>query len=167
MSDQIGEGRGEVPVQYHQFDIGDEEGPTGPPLDRSSNGLVCVVDGATTVQTGIHTGDVHVTVTLHEARPEPDDGDWQEIVEISAHSASGELMIRSLMADLDEELPALSFQGPGHYRLRIHARGRDTAVDGAPDVVTEWYLIQSWPAPTAGPAVLRLTDRYGAGARAS
>ncbi|MGW0916930.1 hypothetical protein ACWD1Z_35260 [Streptomyces sp. NPDC002784] len=30
---------------------------------------------------------------------------WQEIVEISAHSASGELTVRGLMDDLDEELP--------------------------------------------------------------
>lgn len=30
---------------------------------------------------------------------------------------------------MDEELSALSFNGPGDYRLRIHARGRDTATD--------------------------------------
>jgi MFS family permease len=44
--------------------------------------------------------------------------------EISAHSASGELMVRGIMDDLDDELPVLSFNGPGDYRLRIHARGR-------------------------------------------
>ncbi|MEU8470568.1 hypothetical protein AB0F30_22160, partial [Streptomyces sp. NPDC029006] len=41
--------------------------------------------------------------------------------------------------------------GPGDYRLRIHARGRDTAIDLAPDDVTEWYLIQVWPAPPRKP----------------
>ncbi|MEU1029058.1 hypothetical protein ABZ402_09950 [Streptomyces mirabilis] len=41
------------------------------------------------------------------------------------------------MADLEEDLPVLSFRGPGDCQLRIHARGRDTAVDRAPDEVTE------------------------------
>ncbi|MDO0929704.1 hypothetical protein QQY24_31760 [Streptomyces sp. TG1A-8] len=90
----------------------------------------------------------------------------EEIVEISLHSLSGELMVRGLMADLDEELPALSFAGPGDYRLRIHARGRDSAVDLAPDDVTERYLIQVWPAPAQETAVLRQRDDYGASVRA-
>ncbi|MCZ0991775.1 hypothetical protein [Streptomyces diastatochromogenes] len=69
------------------------------------------------------------------------------------------------MADLDEELPVPSFDGPGDYRLRLHARGRDTAIDLAPDEITEWYLIQVWSAPAQDLVVLRQTDRYGASAR--
>lgn len=153
-------------MQYHQFDISDEDGPTGPDLDRGHNGLVRVADGVTIAMTGVHTGDVEVTVALHATEPAPDIDDWQEIVEVSAHSASGDLMVRGTMDDLDEELPALSFHGPGHYRLRIHARGRDTAVDLAPDEITEWYVIQAWPAPAEEARVLRQTDAYGASVRA-
>ncbi|CAL9670935.1 hypothetical protein SUDANB176_07476 [Streptomyces sp. enrichment culture] len=129
--------RGRVVQDQGSRPISDEDGPTGPDLDRGHNGLLRVADGVITVMTGIHTGDVDVTVTLHHTRPEPDAGDWQEIVEVSAHSASGDLTIRVIMDDLDEELPVLSFNGPGDYRLRVHARGRDTAVDLAPDEVTE------------------------------
>jgi hypothetical protein len=131
MSDEVERGHGHVPVQYYQFDISDEDGPTGPELERGHNGLVRVADGVTIVITGIHTGDVDVTVTLHETAPAPDNRDWQEIVEVSAHSASGDLRVRGMMDDLDEELPTLSFHGPGDYRLRVHARGRDTAIDQA------------------------------------
>ncbi len=159
-------GNGPVPVQYHQFNISDEDGPTGPDLHPEHNGLVQVTDGVTIVLTGIHTGDVDVTVTLHETEPMPDSGGWQEIVEISAHSTSGDLMVRGQMDDLDEELPVLSSSGPGDYRLRIHARGRDTAVDLAPDEVAEWYLIQAWPSPAAPVMVLRQSDSYGASVRA-
>ncbi|MGR4854883.1 hypothetical protein [Streptomyces sp. LARHCF252] len=165
MNDEVERGNGLVPVQYHQFDISDEDGPAGAALEREHNRLVRVADGTITVMTGIHTGDVDVTVTLHEALPVPGSGDWQEIVEISAHAASGELTVRGIMDDLDEELPVLSFNGPGDYRLRIHARGRDTAVDLAPDEVTEWYLIQAWPAPTQEGTVLRQSDTYGASVR--
>ncbi|QJT07366.1 hypothetical protein G9272_43545 [Streptomyces asoensis] len=69
------------------------------------------------------------------------------------------------MDDLDEELPVLSFNSPGDYRLRIHARGRDIAVDLAPDEVTEWYLIQAWPAPAVPVTVRRSRDSYGASVR--
>ncbi|WP_221354427.1 hypothetical protein [Streptomyces beigongshangae] len=165
MSDEVERGNGLVPVQYHQFDISDEDGPAGPGLGRGHNGLAQVADGTITVMTGIHTGDVDVTVTLHHAQPPPGSDPWQEIVEISAHSASGDLMVRGIMDDLDEDLPVLSFNGPGDYRLRIHARGRDSAVDLTPGRVTEWYLIQAWPAPTRETTVLRQTDTYGATVR--
>ncbi|MER7577827.1 hypothetical protein [Streptomyces sp. NPDC126514] len=166
MSDETERDTGLVPVQYHQFEISDEEGPTGPDLGRGHNGLLLVADGAITVLTGIHTGDVAVTVALNHNEPSPDTGGWQEIVEVSAHSASGELTVRGMMDDLDEELPVLSHQGPGDYRLRVHARGRDPAIDQALDEVTEWYLIQAWPAPPQAATVLRRNDVYGASVRA-
>jgi hypothetical protein len=165
MSNEAVREAGLVPVQYHQFEISDEDGPTGPDLGRGHNGLVRVADGVITVMTGIHTGDVDVTVALHHSEPSPDTGDWQEIVEISAHSASGELTVRGIMDDLDEELPVLSHHGPGNYRLRVHARGRDTAVDMTPDEVTEWYLVHVWPAPPKEATVLRQRDTYGASVR--
>lgn len=153
-------------MHYHQFDVSDEGGATGPDLARGHNGLVRVTDGIITVMTGIHTGEVGVTVALSHSEHSPDTGDWQEIVEISAHAASGELMVRGIMADLDEELPVLSFNGPGDYRLRVHARGRDSAVDMAPDEITEWYLIQVWPASAQDPRVLGHCDAYGGTVRA-
>jgi hypothetical protein len=80
-------------------------------------------------------------------------------------SAAREAGVVSGNHDLDEELPVLSFQGPGDYRLRIHARGRDTAVDLAHDQVMEWYLIQAWPARPNEVKVVRQTDHYGASVR--
>ncbi|WP_159046409.1 hypothetical protein [Streptomyces sp. MMG1121] len=166
MSGQPEQVHGPVPVQYHQFRISDEAGPAGPDLPSNSNGLVAVQDGVVAVLTGIHTGDVDVTVALHSEAPGPGDGAWEEIVEVSLHSAAGDLVIRGLMSDLEEELPTLSFNGPGVYRLRIHARGRDSAIDDAPDEITEWYLIQVWAAPFGDVAVLRQTDAYGLSVRA-
>jgi hypothetical protein len=166
MSVEVERGIGLVPVAYHQFKISDEEGPIAPDLAYEHNGLVEVEDGVVLVHTGIHTGDVDVTVAMYETAPASSTENWDEILEFSAHPASGDLMVRGLMADLDEELPVLSFNGPGDYRLRVHARGRDTAVDLVPDEVTEWYLIQAWPAPAAPVTVLRQSDNYGASLRA-
>ncbi|MDI1458944.1 hypothetical protein NHG22_34825 [Streptomyces sp. ATE26] len=81
---------------------------------------------------------------------------------MSLHSASGEMMVRGLMDDLDEKLPVLSFAGSDDYRLRIDTRGRD---DHAPSAVTEHYLIQAWPEPAQNARALRQTDNYGATVR--
>ncbi|MET7694284.1 hypothetical protein ABZT06_41070 [Streptomyces sp. NPDC005483] len=53
-------------------------------------------------------------------------------MEISAPSATGDLTIRGMTADLDEELAVLPIRDPGDYPLRLHALGQDTAVDLAP-----------------------------------
>ncbi|GGO94712.1 hypothetical protein [Wenjunlia tyrosinilytica] len=94
MNEPIGQGCAAVSASYHQFLISDEEGGLGPELPPHHNGLVHAEDGEAYVQTGIHTGNVEVTVPLHRAEPAPDPGRWQEIVEIPAHSASGGLGVR-------------------------------------------------------------------------
>jgi hypothetical protein len=159
MSNETGRGNASVPVHYHQFHINDEDEPTGPDLEPGHNGLFRLTDGLTIIDTpGLHTGDVEVTVTLHKTEPAPDNGHWQEIVEVSAHSASGDLMIRGMTDDLDVQLPVLSFHRPGDYRLRIHARSRDTAIGLPPDQIAKWYLIQAWPVPSDEARVPRQTD---------
>ncbi|WP_319242947.1 hypothetical protein [Streptomyces scabiei] len=154
-----------VPAEYHLFKISDPEGPVADDLDSSHNGLVSAVDGAIEVSTGIHTGDVRVTVELHAAKPEPA-ADWEEIAEISWRSPSGEALVAPPMDD-PVDLPSLASRGPGHYRLRVHARGRDKAVDHTVvDEVVESYLLQSWPAAHQDALLVRATDAYGTHLRA-
>ncbi|WP_328502190.1 hypothetical protein OG828_23060 [Streptomyces sp. NBC_00457] len=115
--------------------------------------------------TGIHTGHVQVTAELHAQRPDVAAG-WEEIAEISGNSPSGEVLVTHWMDD-PADLPSLASQGPGPYRLRVHARGRDGAVDQTPlDDVVESYLIQSWPAAHQDALLVKATDAYGAQVRA-
>ncbi|WP_244204509.1 hypothetical protein [Streptomyces africanus] len=154
-----------VDVEYHLFQIRDPQGPVADDLDASRSGLVSADGGGIEVTTGIHTGGVHVTVEPHSQRPDPAPG-WEEIAEISCHSPSGELLVTSFMDD-PADLPSLASQGPVPYRLRVHARGRDSAVDQTPmDEVVESYLIQSWPAAHQDALLLKATDAYGAQVRA-
>ncbi|GAB2745612.1 hypothetical protein GCM10027072_47250 [Streptomyces bullii] len=69
------------------------------------------------------------------AAPVRHGGDRQEAARVSAHSASRELLVRGIMDDLDGELPVLTCNGPGDYRLQIHAAA-GTPLDLAPDEVT-------------------------------
>lgn len=153
-----------VHAEYHLFQITDPQGSVADDLDPSHTGLVSADGGAIEVTTGIHTGDVQVTVEAHAQLPDPAHG-WEEIAEISCRSLSGELLVTSFMDD-PAELPSLASQGPGSYRLRVHARGRDRAVDHATvDEIVESYLIQSWPAAHQGPLLVKATDAYGAQVR--
>jgi hypothetical protein len=100
-----------VQAEYHLFHITDPQGPVAGDLDASRTGLVSADGGAIEVATGIHTGDVHVTVEAYAQAPEPAPG-WEEIAEISCHSSSGELLVTSFMDD-PADLPSLASQGPG------------------------------------------------------
>ncbi|MEV6489563.1 hypothetical protein AB0M20_13200 [Actinoplanes sp. NPDC051633] len=55
-------------------------------------------------------------------------------------------------------LPVLSPAGPGTYRVRIHARGRDAHYDQVVDTPDEEYHLVSWPAPPTGSLIVRATD---------
>jgi len=154
-----------VDAEYHHFQIIDPEGPLAEDLDDTYNGLVSASGGAIEVTTGIHTGNVQVTVELHSQRPDVA-ADWEEIAEISCHSPSGDMLVTHFMDD-PADLPSLASQGPGPYRLRVHARGRDRAVDHTlVDDVVESYLIQSWPAAHQDALLVKATDAYGAQVRA-
>lgn len=153
-----------VRVEYHLFQITDPQGTVADDLDATRNGLVSVVGGVIEVATGIHTGNVRVTVEAHSQRPDPAPG-WEEIAEMPCHSPSGEVLVKPLMDD-PADLPSLASRGPGRYRLRVHALGRDTAVDDSTDDVVEFYLIQSWPAAHQDAVLVKATDAYGAQVRA-
>ncbi|MET7457968.1 hypothetical protein ABZT03_40210 [Streptomyces sp. NPDC005574] len=138
MSDHAHTDSGRVRVDYHHFLVHDPEGSvTEEELDVSHNGLIALSDGQAEIHTGIHSGYVQVTVVAHRDAPETAPGQWEEIVEVSLHSPSGELLIGALEDEMEQELPPLAACGPGDYRLRVHARGRDTAVDLTTKKITE------------------------------
>lgn len=161
------------------------------------NGLITVLtDGSAHIYTGTHTGEISVTVELHDQPPPLDLDYWQDVVEVSVPAPTGQLRVGGLTAETETEslLPSLSHAGPGTYRLRVHARGRDGAAsaddsddanesyaweaveeytdddyDGAEDHTdpTDEFLIAVWPAPEAPAIHHKLTGAFGAELRAA
>ncbi|MET9904848.1 hypothetical protein [Streptomyces sp. NPDC006446] len=164
MNDEPARATALVRAEYHLFQITDPQGPVADDLDATHNGLVSAVGGVIEVATGIHTGNVRVTVELYSQQPGPVAG-WEEIAEMPCHSPSGEVLVTPMMED-PADLPSLASQGTGRYRLRVHALGRDTAVDDTTFDVMESYLIQSWPAAHQDALLVKATDAYGAQVRA-
>ncbi|WP_172384250.1 hypothetical protein [Streptomyces sp. MNP-20] len=127
-----------------------------------SNGLVAVMATGALIVTGIHTGVVRVqAISVATPPPAPDEEDqsWEEIIEVTVLAPRAELRVDSLLDGVIDDLPLLSAHGPGPYRLRVHARGRDLARDKACHDPTEDYLLLSWPAGiTTGTVILRASE---------
>ncbi|TDD60415.1 hypothetical protein E1293_45755 [Actinomadura darangshiensis] len=134
------------------------------------NGLVGVLgDGAACVCTGTLEGLVRLTAQASQEPPLAHVGDWDEVVEIAFHSPSGRFSINGVANG--PPLPNLAVAGPGYYRVRVHARGRD-AGHGAETVtdvneIVEEFLIICWPGDGQPEAVHQTRDQVGIGLRAA
>ncbi|SEK55886.1 hypothetical protein [Streptacidiphilus jiangxiensis] len=139
---------------------GYQDDPAAFPIEN--NGLVYREDGALLIVTRADAGATEVTVACYSEEPERDAGTWEAVAEASVTAKGGELLLQQLTVGPTGDFPILSACGPGDYRVRIHARGRDEASHLRPDTVTEFYLLQTWPAPSSPPKLLRDGDRWGA-----
>ncbi|WP_130177986.1 hypothetical protein [Cryobacterium sp. SO1] len=57
--------------------------------------------------------------------------------------------------------PRLDGFGPGTYRIRVHARGRDIADDAAVLEATEEYMIVTWLENESPASLIALASRVG------
>lgn len=157
---------GFVHADYHQFWLASNyQLPT--PDSSKTNGLVDGLPGAAIIHTGISSGPVNVMI---EKTPEPkpvETAGWDEVVDVSIEIGNDGLRVSALMDDVPDSLSMLTLPSAGTYRIRVHARGRDTNTDLAVLEPCEDYLIQVWPAPLEPETVHKQTDRCGANIRLS
>lgn len=132
-----------------------------------SNGLVSVEATGAVVFTGIKSGAIYVTAEAHDREPAAEVEAWDEVIEFTLTSTAGWLRVLEEVPGDQFTLPNLSPHGPGAYRLRCHARGRDIAYDGSAIEPVEDYLIQAWRSPPASVTVIKQTDACGAHLRLS
>ncbi|TDE28956.1 hypothetical protein [Actinomadura sp. 6K520] len=149
-------------IDYHQFFLMEPEHQDFVPEEAGQ--LISPTGEAVIVHTGIANGNVAVHIEIHDHEPPLDDADWEEVAEASMQVEEGALMVRCLTED-PPDLPVLTPAGPGLYRVRAHARGRDTAYDGCDPRSQEVYLFQIWSAPYLPLHVLKQTDLCGKGLR--
>jgi hypothetical protein len=157
-------------VSHHQLLVTDSD-EIGIETADFSNGLIIIMGHGATIHTGIHTGNVRVQASsLPGPPPQPDPGPWEEIVEASVYSSTGHLGIDVHYPDPGydtvRQFPDFATAGPGWYRLRAHAHGRDTPHDAAQEAPLEDYLLLCWPATHAPTDMIRTTDRCGQALRA-
>lgn len=158
----------EVRVSDHSFGLFDR---FEIPIETAnwSTGLIVEMASGAMIYTGIDRGRVHVTAHILSAAPDLAGLTlWDEVAEATVHAPHGELFLQQLEYGPAEALPPfppLSSAGPGSYRLRARARGRDRHFDKVRDDSGEEYLLEIWPAPPLRSLVIRATDQCGYGLR--
>ncbi|WP_406631946.1 hypothetical protein [Amycolatopsis sp. WGS_07] len=149
-------------VGYGHFSVTDYDADIPELGPAYANGLVGVDSGGAAVLTGTATGKVTVTLQVLHAEPGSIELDgWDEVSEVSLDSEEGFILVHNTMVGPPRELDEIAYVGPGTYRVRVHARGRDIAPHSHAETPQEHYLISVWPAPEAPATVHKQTDRFG------
>ncbi|MFI7601993.1 hypothetical protein [Actinoplanes sp. NPDC049681] len=161
-------------AEDHSFVLAD--GPEFP-LESATwtTGLVAEMAIGAMVYTGVNKGRVQVIADALADAPDHYDlhawqqlHDWDDIVEITVTAPLGQLGIHQQLLMPGEpapQLPNMSPAGPGTYRLRAHAAGRDRHYDKNVDDSGERYLFLTWPAPPRPPLIIKSTSWCGYGLR--
>ncbi|MFY1691093.1 hypothetical protein [Plantactinospora sp. WMMB782] len=146
----------------HQYYLSEEGQDPYPPYLGDPNGLVYLAEGGgIQILTGANTGMINLTVDLLDAAPPMAAAGWDEIVEVSYTSQQGRALVLGWPAKPVNGLPPVSAGGPGHYRIRFHARHRDDARNLDPLTVVEEHYIAAWPARRGPVELHKLSDEFG------
>ncbi|MGH4029321.1 hypothetical protein ACQB60_10345 [Actinomycetota bacterium Odt1-20B] len=122
-------------------------GGTG--IDDVTNGLIATTDDFAHIHTGIARGHVAVEAAVFDAPPPLVTDGWDEVVDVPFTSTDG----KAFLSANDESLPLnLASYGPGTYRLRLHAKGRDTGRHTGPGHRPQGHHPAGWdPGQDPGP----------------
>lgn len=163
-------------TEDHSFALAD--GPDFPiETARWATGLTAQMSIGTMIFTGVNKGLVHVTTDVLQSAPDRHSLDawtaldeWEDVVEVTVYAPVGDLRVHQHSYgpfDVPPDLPNLSAAGPGSYRLRVHAQGRDRYYDQNRDDSEERYHLIAWPAEPIAPLIVKATSFCGYGIRLS
>lgn len=155
---------GLLPVHYGQlyFEAGTHfDGDMEACFVGQQNGLCGAAQpGVLFVTTGLHTGDVGLSIHMHDRSPEIDEA-WDDVVETSWRVTGPPIDLLEWGHDAGRpiSMPA------GHYRVRLSVSGmdagRDADVNEGPEAIDR-YRLDLWPAPPQQDLVLRQTSESAA-----
>lgn len=118
------------------------------------------------INCGIVDGPANVEVRLLLAAPTEVAEGWEDISEVSFWAESDEPVTIAGIEDFATGnrfalKQRIDFAGQGWYRLRVHARGRDTMPGEWVERVLEDYLAEVWKAPSNEPLVHKVSSELG------
>ncbi|MCK2215426.1 hypothetical protein MF672_016750 [Actinomadura sp. ATCC 31491] len=142
---------------YAVFD--DREEFAADPFAAVDDGFIDVAGSSAAILTGSENTAMCLTVKAFDAAPPLRLTGWDRVVEVGITSRSGRLVVPPYPegggSGAAGPLPNLAVAGPGHYRLRVHARTRPWDADD-PDAPLEEHLVVVYPGRSAKKAVHRV-----------
>ncbi|MFG3527163.1 hypothetical protein ACGF8B_10465 [Streptomyces sp. NPDC047917] len=155
---------GELRVAYGQFYVesrpdGEAESVGLPGSFAGQVGGLCgaAVPGHLFLITSLHTGEVGLTVEVHDTAPPLDDS-WEDVVEAAFRPASGSTVV---MPWADGPLVSLDLPVTDH-RVRYCGRDMDRAREEelailSGEAAADQYLLQFWPAAPRPDEIVKRT----------
>ncbi|WP_285106392.1 hypothetical protein [Promicromonospora sp. MEB111] len=132
-----------------------------PPLDPTAINTLIIDDhrGHPLITTGISMGPVEIEVETSTSPPKhaTDPLMWEEVVEFGIEAGDAHVLVVGGQ-DTTDLSARINPAGPGWYRVRVHASGRDNSPDLVVTSPVEQYLVQAWPQAHAAPTVIALSQ---------
>lgn len=139
-------------VDYHHAlvvdpDHRDVDPDAGTPVP---GGLLAPLPGGVgaRIYTGIHTGNIEYTWTVHDAQP-PDEDPWPEEAQAVIGVPHGRLVVDGLFLE-NFEAPVIELGSPGSWVLPVRYRDRYAEWDGGAHLAIETFHLDLWPAAPPG-----------------
>ncbi|MFW0788585.1 hypothetical protein [Gordonia sp. CPCC 205333] len=147
---------GPVNVSYMQFYLhayNDGEVSVGTPQNFGLIGGD--TPGQVLFTTGLHTGDVGVTLEIADIRPELALNDWEEVGEVPLTVDAPLILTGWGTGDPGVRLPI----SKGTYRLRYCANNMDAAREADVGELIDEYQITIWPSPIQPDELIKQTSQ--------
>ncbi|WP_157467034.1 hypothetical protein [Frankia sp. QA3] len=133
-------------------------------IDKSNGFVAAIGKNGIKVMCGTDMGPVRILLRALAGRAQMEPG-WDIVAEVDIVAAAGWIGVMSSELEIRSDLGNLAGSGPGRYRVRVHARGRDDASRrGFVEEPVEEHSLEAWPVDSAAPAVL-LTELDDVGVR--
>ncbi|MET9657106.1 hypothetical protein [Streptomyces sp. NPDC006510] len=153
---------GELHVCYGQFYVESRPDDDGTGVSATCAGQVNGLCGAAEpghlyLKTGLHTGEVGLTVEVHDTTPPLDDS-WEDVVEVPFRPASESTVVLPW-----GDAPLVSVDLPvADYRVRYCGSDMDRAREEelailAGEAAADQYLLQFWPAAPRPDEIVKQT----------
>ena len=150
---------GPVNVSYMQFYLqaDNEDASIATGGQRRAFGLVTeAMAGQITLTTGLHTGNVGVTLEIADDLPTPPVDEWEEIGEVSMTVDSPLRLTGWGDAEPGVVLPI----SRGTYRLRYCANNMDAAQEADTGDLIDEYKITIWPSPIRPDELIKQSSQF-------
>ena len=123
------------------------------------NGLVGAADpGGVYLNLARRSGGSRVILQRHDTEPSLPPDRYEDVVAVSVTIPDGSTVSWASWAG--ETSGDIDDLGPGSYRMRVAAHGRDAGRDGEfEDDVVDDYLLQLWPAAPVTDEILRVGSK--------
>src|ERR1022692_824253 len=147
-----------VSVDYSQYWVA--AGPDIEPGEETIPALLLSLGPqAVAVITGLQSGRIAVTARTAPTAPTEIYPGWDVVAETDLECAEGTISVCDWAGPSHDELGELAIDGPGRYRLRVHARHREQV---SQTHSTEEHHLLLWPVTQSHPPrLLTLMDAHG------